>query len=353
MRIHPTAVVDPAAVLGSDVQIGPLSVIEGDVVIGEGCQILHHVVIRNGTTMGPGNTVCEGAVLGGLPQHVHVPEKPGRLVIGSGNTFRENVTFHRAMAEGSATVIGDNNLFMVNTHVVHDCRVGNHTIFANNSMLAGHVTVGDRAFFSGAAAAHQFCRIGTLAMVGGQAHINKDVPPFVTLDGLSSHVVGLNTIGLRCAGLKSDDILQLKQAYKIIYRSALAWNEILQRLQDDFREGYAAQFYPFLSATTRGIMTERRMPPGAIVRLRNEEEAEPRLRTRRLTPLSQGMPPRAETREASTGAAVRPPWSLYEKPHRAASARCGDDWLRRLCGGAAAYPMTGSSARAASIRSVG
>jgi UDP-N-acetylglucosamine acyltransferase len=194
--------------------------------------------------------------------------------------IRENVTFHRAMTEDTETVVGDNNLFMVNTHVAHDCRVGNHTIFANNSMLAGHVTVGDRAYLSGAAAAHQFCRIGTLAMVGGQAHVNKDVPPFVTLDGLSSYVVGLNTVGLRRAGFSSEDIRQLKLAYRVIYRSGLSWNDTLQKLQEEFREGCAAQFHQFLSTTTRGIMPERRLPPGAVVRLRNDEQTQPRLSTR-------------------------------------------------------------------------
>lgn len=279
MKIHPSAIVDPAAMIGDDVHIGPLSVIEGDVVIGDGCQILSHVVVRNGTVLGAENIVCDGAVLGGLPQHVNVPDRPGRLVVGDGNTIRENVTFHRAMEQDGETVIGDNNLFMVNAHVAHDCRVGNHTIFANNSMLAGHVTVGDRAYFSGAAAAHQFCRIGTLAMVGGQAHVNKDVPPFVTLDGLSSHVVGLNSIGLRRAGYTADEITQLKKAYRIIYRSGLSWNELLQTLQEEFPEGVAAQFHLFLSMTTRGIMSERRLPPGAVVRLRKEEEAKPRLRS--------------------------------------------------------------------------
>ena len=265
--------------IGDDVHIGPLSVIEGDVVIGHGCQLLSHVVVRKGTVLGAENIVCDGAVLGGLPQHVNVPDRPGRLVVGDGNTIRENVTFHRAMEQDGETVIGNNNLFMVNAHVAHDCRVGNHTIFANNSMLAGHVTVGDRAYISGAAAAHQFCRIGTLAMVGGQAHVNKDVPPFVTLDGLSSHVVGLNSIGLRRAGYTADEITQLKRAYRIIYRSGLSWNEILRTLQEEFPEGIAAQFHLFLSMTTRGIMSERRLPPGAVVRLRKEEEVKPRLRS--------------------------------------------------------------------------
>lgn len=280
MRIHSSAVVDPAAIVGADVRIGPLSVIEGNVIIGDGCQILAHVVIKDGTTLGPGNLVHEGAVLGGVPQHINVPERPGRLIVGAGNTFRENVTFHRAMTEDGETVIGDNNLFMVNAHVAHDCRVGNHTIFANNTMLAGHVTVGDRAYLSGAAAAHQFCRIGAYAMVGGQAHVNKDVPPFVTLDGLSSHVVGINTIGLRRAGFSSEDIRQLKQAYRVIYRSALCWNDILKTLQEEFPEGVASLFYQFLSTTTRGIMAERRLPPGAVVRLRKDEDSQPQLRYR-------------------------------------------------------------------------
>lgn len=279
MKIHCSAVVDPTATIGDDVQIGPLSVVERDVVIGEGCQISSRVVIKSGTTLGAANTVCEGAILGGLPQHVNIPEHPGRLVIGAGNTIRENVTFHRAMKEDCETVIGDNNLFMVNSHVAHDCRVGNHTLFANNSMLAGHVTVGDRACLSGAVGVHQFCRIGTLAMVGGQAHVNKDVPPFVTLHGLSSQVVGLNSIGLRRAGFSSDEIAKLKKAYRVIYRSGLCWNEVLQRLQEEFPEGVAAQYHEFLSMTTRGIMSERRLPPGAVVRLRNEEEAKPKLRS--------------------------------------------------------------------------
>ena len=280
MNIHPSAIVDPSVRIGSGVTIGPFCVIERDVRLGEDCHLAAHVVVKSGTVLGPGNLVFEGAVLGGLPQHVNIPENPGRLVIGAGNTIRENVTFHRALQEDGETIIGDNNLFMVNTHIAHDCRIGNHTIFTNNSMLAGHVTIGDRAYLSGAAAAHQFCRIGAYAMVGGQAHINKDVPPFVTLDGLSSHVVGLNSIGLRRAGFTSQQISQLKEAYRVIYRSGLCWNDILQKLQEDFTDGPAAQFYQFLSTTTRGIMAERRLPPGAVVKLRQVEETMPRIHTR-------------------------------------------------------------------------
>jgi len=271
-EIHPTAVVSSLARIGHHVRIGPFCVIEGGTWIGDGCRLEARVVIKEGTILGVENHIFEGAVIGGLPQHINMPEKPGQVIIGSGNTIRENVTIHRALEEDEATVVGDNNLLMVNVHIAHDCRVGNNTIFANNVMLAGHVTVADRAYLSGAVAVHQFCRIGAYAMVGGQAHINKDVPPYVTVDGLSSYVVGLNQIGLRRAGFSSAEIRILKEAYRIIYRSGLSWNEVLRALRERYPEGPAAQFYPFLSTTTRGIVPERRSLNGAIFRLRRAEE---------------------------------------------------------------------------------
>lgn len=273
MRIHPSAIVSPGASIAASVRIGPLSVVEPDVVIGEGCILESHVVIKSGTTLGSDNHVFEGTVLGGLPQHVHVPDDPGRVVIGSRNTLRENVTVHRALQPDHATVIGDDNLLMVNAHVAHDCHLGDHTIVTNNAMLAGHVTVEDRAYLSGAAAVHQFCRIGTLAMVGGQAHMVQDVPPFVTVDGLSSLVVGLNQIGLRRAGFDLAAVRQLKAAYRLIYRSGLTWTEVLRRLKSDFAEGPAARFYAFLSTTTRGIVSERRGPAGATIKIHRDVEA--------------------------------------------------------------------------------
>jgi UDP-N-acetylglucosamine acyltransferase len=264
------AVVSPLAKIGRDVVIGPFCVIEPDVEIADGCTLESHVVIKNGTTLASHNRICEGAVLGGLPQHVHVPERPGRLFIGSGNLIREFATVHRALEEEDATIIGDNNMLMVNVHVAHDCRVGSNVIFTNGVMLAGHVTVEDRANLSGLAAVHQFCRIGSLAMVGGHARIAKDVPPFVTVDGGTGFVVGLNQIGLRRAGFSVQDVTRLKEAYRLIYRAGLVWTEILQRLQMDFGAGPAAHFHQFLATTTRGILPERRLPPGATIKLRRE-----------------------------------------------------------------------------------
>ncbi len=272
VSVHPLAAVSPTARIGSRVRIGPFCVVEADVTIGDGCVLESHVVVKHGTSLGSDNHVFEGAVLGGLPQHVHLPENPGRVVIGNGNTIRENATIHRALQSDAVTAIGNDNLLMINAHIAHDCRLGNNTIVTNNVLLAGHVTVGDRAYLSGAAAVHQFCRIGTLAMVGGQAHLVKDVPPFVTVDGLSSLVVGLNQIGLRRAGFDLAGIRQLKAAYRVIYRSGLAWAEIIERLQSEFPEGPAAEFYQFLSTTGRGIISERRLPPGATIKLRRDTE---------------------------------------------------------------------------------
>ena len=275
MNIHPTAVVSPKAKIGRNVTIGPLCVIEDDVTIGDDCSLASHVIIKNGTTLGRSNRIFESAVLGGYPQHVNMPENPGGVVIGSGNTIRESSTIHRALHSDKLTIVGDNNLFMVNTHVAHDCIVGNNVIITNNALLGGHVVVEDRAFVSGAVAIHQFCHVGSMAMVGGQAHITKDVLPFVTVDGLSSLVVGLNTIGLRRSGLSSDDIRILKEAYRVIYRSGLSWNEILQRLQEEFSDTPAAHFHEALVMSTRGIISERRLPPGATLKLHRNTETKP------------------------------------------------------------------------------
>jgi UDP-N-acetylglucosamine acyltransferase len=278
MRIHPLALVAPSARLGDGVQIGPFSVVEDNVTIGPECVLEGHVVIKNGTTLGEKNHLFEGAVVGGIPQHTNVPQQLGRVVVGSGNTIRENVTIHKAMQPDHNTVIGDHCLLMCNAHVAHDCHLGDHVILTNNVMLAGHVTVGSRAFLSGGAGVHQFCRVGRLAMVGGLAHISRDVPPFVTIDGQSSYVVGLNQVGLKRAGYDAKSIARLKEAYRVIYRSGLIWKEILAALQEQFHDEAAAEFLPFLASSKRGIIPERRMPPGATIRIHTVEDQEAQTR---------------------------------------------------------------------------
>ncbi len=272
MNIHPLAIVSPEARIGNQVVIGPFAVIESDVVIDEGCRIAAHAVVKDGTRLGPYNEVCEAAILGGHPQHLKKPEQLGGLVVGSHNVIREHVTLHRAMKPESATMVGDHNLLMAGSHVAHDCRVGSHIVIANNTLLAGHVTVDDRAFISGNVGIHQFCRIGALAMVGGLGRVVQDVPPYLLVDGPSGCVVGLNLVGLRRNGFTTQQVAELKQAYRTIYRRGLKWSEVLETLQADFAEGPAAAFHQFLLGGTRGFVQERRMPPGATIKLRSQAD---------------------------------------------------------------------------------
>lgn len=265
--IHPTAVVSPRAELGSNVTIGPFCVIEPNVVIDDGCLLASHSVVKSGTRLGKNNEVGEGSILGGKPQHARVGSQFGGLRIGDSNCFRENVTIHAAMAEGSCTEIGNGNLLMVNAHVAHDCRVGNQTIIVNNVMLGGHVLIEDRAYLGGGSGVHQFCRVGQMAMVGAQAHIVQDVPPYLMIDGATSRVVGLNRVGLRRNGLSDAEMLQLKQAYRIMYRSGLTWTEVMADLAKQFPTGPAACFLPFLQKNKRGFVAERRTPKRATLKL--------------------------------------------------------------------------------------
>ncbi len=272
VKIHPTAVISPNAQVAADVTIGPFCIIESDVSIGGGCVLEGRVTIKSGSTLGENNRISDGAVIGGLPQHIHIPEHPGKVQIGSHNTFREFVTIHRALKTDAPTVVGDHNLIMVGGHVAHDCQLGNNIIFANNAMLGGHVWVDDRAYISGAVAVHQFCRIGSYAMIGGHARVVQDVPPYVTIDGLSGCVVGLNLIGLRRNGFTAEQIITLKNAYRLIYRTNLKWNEIVQRLQTEYAAEPAARLHRFFSAGTRGFVQERRMPPNATLKLRRQSD---------------------------------------------------------------------------------
>ncbi|MCE9554842.1 MAG: acyl-ACP--UDP-N-acetylglucosamine O-acyltransferase [Planctomycetes bacterium] len=278
MRVDPTAVVAAGAKLGRDVQIGPFCIIESDVVLGDGCRLEGRVTIKSGTTLGPENHVFEGAVLGGYPQHLKMHAQIGTLEIGARNTIRENVTMHRAMAAGQATIVGNDNLVMVNSHVAHDCRVGNNVVLINNTMLGGHVEIHDRVYMAGGAGIQQFCRIGRLATIGGQGRVTKDLPPYVVMDGLTGGVVGLNLVGIRRAGYTSDDIAQLKAAYRVIFRSGLTWNEVLTRLPGEFPDGPAAEFHQFFSTGKRGFVCERRTPAAASVRLEPPAEEAQALR---------------------------------------------------------------------------
>lgn len=218
MPIHPTAEVHASAVIDPGATIGPRAVILENVVIGEGCEIMAGAVIGPNVRMGKGNIVHPYAVVGGAPQHLAVdPKIRSGVLIGEGNTFREFVTVHRAIHEGADTVLGNGNYIMATAHIAHDCRLGNSVVVTNSGNIAGHVEIGDRAFISSPAGVHQFVRIGRLAIVGALSGVGMDVPPFSLARGINT-ISGLNSIGMRRAGITSEARLALKVAFRILFR---------------------------------------------------------------------------------------------------------------------------------------
>ncbi|MBM4004274.1 MAG: acyl-ACP--UDP-N-acetylglucosamine O-acyltransferase [Planctomycetes bacterium] len=270
--IHPTAVVHSRAQLGNNICVGPFCVLEADTVLGDDCVLLGRVTIKAGTYLDADNEVGEGTVLGGKPQHAKVGSRYGGLRIGRGNRFRENVTVHCAFEPDRVTRIGDENLLMVNAHVAHDCTIGSRTIIVNNVMIGGHASVEDRAYLGGGAGVHQFCRVGELAMVGAQAHIVQDVAPYLMIDGATSRVVGLNRVGLRRNGFTEDQLVQLKAAYKIMYRSGMTWTEVVEELKSQFNTGAAARYATFIQSGKRGFVPERRLPRRATIKIPSSDD---------------------------------------------------------------------------------
>jgi UDP-N-acetylglucosamine acyltransferase len=252
MSIHPTAIVAAGARLADGVVVGPHAVVEDDTVIGRGTEIRAHAVVKRFTTLGEGNTVHEGAVLGGEPQDLAFQGGETRLVIGDGNRIREGVTIHRATGAGAVTRVGSGCFLMAYVHVAHDNRIGDGVIMANNTALAGHVELGDRAFLSGGVVVHQFCRIGRLAMIGGNSKVVQDALPFVTSDGVPCRAHGLNLVGLRRAGIHAPEIGALKEGYRLLLRTNLRLSEALERmaaLQDPLVDEVIA----FVAGAKRGF----------------------------------------------------------------------------------------------------
>ncbi len=216
-NIHPTAYIASSATLGENVTIGPFAVIEDNVEVGAGCQLGAHAVIQSYVKMGQGNILHPHAVLGGLPQDTSFKaETVSWLEIGDNNVFREGFTAHRASVEEGVTSIGSDCFFMNNSHVAHDCVVGNKTIFANNVAIGGFVEIGDNVFMGGAVVVHQFCRIGSYAIVQGTTGLNKDVIPFMLIGGRPAKHYRLNTVGLRRAGIKGARYKVLSSAFRLL-----------------------------------------------------------------------------------------------------------------------------------------
>jgi UDP-N-acetylglucosamine acyltransferase len=222
-RVHPTAIVAASAELAADVVIGPYTVVGAGTRIGAGTSIGAHVDIADRTSIGRDNRVFQFASVGEIPQDRKYTGDPTRPVIGDGNVIREFVTIHAGTAQDKGvTTIGDGNWLLAYSHIAHDCVIGNGTTFSNNAQLAGHVVIDDYAVLGGFVGVHQFCRVGTHAMLAAGSIVLQDVPPYVTVSGSPATPRGTNSEGLRRRGFSSDDIAAIKRAYKTLYRKGLA-----------------------------------------------------------------------------------------------------------------------------------
>ena len=254
--IHPTAVVDPRALLGAGVTVGPYTVIDGDVEVGEGTTIGAHNVITGHTRIGRANRIFHFCSIGEANQDKKYRGEPTRLEIGDGNTIREYCSLNRGTEQGGGvTRVGDGNWIMAYCHVAHDCRVGDNTVFANHATLAGHVEVGDWAILGGFVGVHQFVKVGAHVMAGISSVVTQDVPPYVTIAGNPCSPHGINSEGLRRRGFPAESIAALKRAYRTLYRSGLGIVEARAELE---RQGEASPevraFAAFLAGATRGIL---------------------------------------------------------------------------------------------------
>lgn len=261
-EIHPSAIIDPAAELGENVKIGPFCVVEDNTVIGDGCVLDAHVQIKSYTKMGKGNTFHTGAVVGGPPQHLGFKGEPTTVEIGDNNVFREYMTIHRGTVQGhERTVVGSNCLLMAYVHIAHDCIIGNNVIMANNASLAGHVEVGDHVTISGLSGIHQFVRIGEYAFLGAMSGFGQDIPPYMLATGVRGVLHGPNSVGLRRQGFKSKTCLDIKKAYRIIFRSGLTRDESLEMAEKEFpKTPEVARLIEFIRSSERGICPADRSP---------------------------------------------------------------------------------------------
>lgn len=258
-RIHPTAVVEEGALLEEGVDVGALAYIESGARIGKGCKIRAHANITRWATLGEGCDVFPGAYVGGDPQDLAFkPDTSSYVVVGNHTIIREGCSIHRGTAPDSVTRVGDHCFLMGNTHIAHNCQLGNHIIAVNGALFAGYVEVGDRAFISGNVTIHQFVRVGTLCMLSGLSALTMDLPPYCILSNTdTNNVTGLNVVGMRRAGFSPEERLEIKRVYREFYTSQLLMSDAIVALQQMTWSPKAQAFVDFLAGSKRGIAKPR------------------------------------------------------------------------------------------------
>jgi UDP-N-acetylglucosamine acyltransferase len=253
--VHPTAVIDPSARLAAGVTVGPHAVIGARVEVGPGTEVGAGAQIQGPARLGRDNRISPLATLGFPPQDLKFGGEDVFLEIGDRNQFREFTTVHRGTAKGGGTTrIGSDNLFMVYTHVAHDCQVGSRTVFANNATLAGHVEVHDDATVSAFSSIHQFCRVGRHAYVGAYTVVVMDALPFVKTVGQKAACYGLNTIGLGRKGMAPETVRRLDRAYRLLVRSRLTTEQAVARIREELAgDPDVDYFLAFIASSRRGL----------------------------------------------------------------------------------------------------
>jgi UDP-N-acetylglucosamine acyltransferase len=254
LMIHPTAIIENGAQVAQDAEIGPFCVVGARVKIGAGTRLISHVNIAGLTEIGEGCTIHPFASLGGPPQDITYKGEDTACIIGNWNTIREYVTINRASTKADGvTRVGNNNFIMAYSHIGHDCIVGSNIIMANAATLGGHVHVGDFVNISGPSAVHQFCRVGKYAMISGLTGVPNDIPPFVTASGNRAKLFGLNVIGLERRGFSKEEIVTLKRAYRILFRSALSLEAALKKIEGQLEGPHIQELVTFIRSSERGI----------------------------------------------------------------------------------------------------
>lgn len=261
IEIAGTALVSPRARIAENVSIGPFCLIEDEVEIGSGTRLDSHVVVKQYTTLGENNHLYPGVVLGNDPEDKHFSGERSYLKIGDRNVFREFSSASRGTPPESATRIGDDNYIMIGTHVAHNCRLGNQIVICNHCSLGGYVEIEDGAYLSAGVLVHQFSKIGKLAMISGNTRVNLDVPPFLLVSGFHIAANGLNRVGLQRAGFSPESLRQLKQAYRILYRSRLPLQEALEQIEREIPLAEAQHLVAFIRSSERGICRDSRGKP--------------------------------------------------------------------------------------------
>ena len=252
-RRHPSAVIGDEVELAAGVEVGPFCMLDGRIRIGAGTRLIGHVTVLGDTEIGQGNVLHPNVVIGDEPQDVAYRGGPRRVKIGDRNVFREGVTIHRGSEHGDVTTIGDGNFFMQNSHVAHDCRIGNDAIVAGGALLAGWAEVGDRALISGNCVVHQYVRIGRLAMMRGLSRTSRDVPPFCIMD-FTHTLRGINTVGLRRAGIDAVSIRALRNAFTSVFGLRQNLKVALDRLElNGPHPPEVAELIAFVRASKRGV----------------------------------------------------------------------------------------------------